>query len=492
MVDIVDHALAVADADQGLQHIHDVFARQNAVAGDVFTAQTAVELHATDRGQVVALGREEQVLEQVFCGFFGRRLTRAHHAVNLDQGLELVAGGVLTQRVGNKRTAIQFVGVQRLQGLNAVLRQRVEDVLAEFGVAFKQHLAAVFIDDVLSQRAAVEILRRHGQFRGARFLELADMTRRNTPALLDDDLFADLDIESRDITAQTLRDQLHMVFTLVIDGEHVGVVEHAEDFLGVVTQGAQQNSHRQLATTVNTDKDQILGVKFEVEPGTAVGNDARRVQQLARTVGLALVVIEEHARRAVQLRDDHPLRTVDHKGAVVGHERHFAHVDFLLFDVLDRLVGALPVVDDQAHLDAERAGIGHTTELTFADIEDRRAQSIIDVFQRRIAAVADNGEDGFERRVQAVVQAILKGHTRLRKLAIGIELNRQQVGQIHNLRHRAEVLADAFLLSVRVWHLYSRVLWSQHRADPPCVVEVQADRELISAPQSHRRLPPAS
>ena len=40
-------------------------------------------------------------------------------------------------------------------------------------------------------------------------------------------------------------------------------------------------------------------------------------KELAGAVGLALVVIVEHAGRTMHLRDDHPLGAVDHEGAVV-------------------------------------------------------------------------------------------------------------------------------------------------------------------------------
>ena len=55
-------------------------------------------------------------------------------------------------------------------------------------------------------------------------------------------------------------------------------------------------------------------------------------------MGLALVVLEEHTRRAMQLRNDHPLRTVDDEGTFSGHQGHFTHVDLLLLDFLHNLV----------------------------------------------------------------------------------------------------------------------------------------------------------
>ena len=66
-------------------------------------------------------------------------------------------------------------------------------------------------------------------------------------------------------------------------------------------------------------------------------------KQLAGGMGLAAVVVEEHAGRAVHLRDDDALGAVDDEGAVHGHERHVAHIDVLLLDVLDRAGAGLLV-----------------------------------------------------------------------------------------------------------------------------------------------------
>jgi hypothetical protein len=108
-------------------------------------------------------------------------------------------------------------------------------------------------------------------------------------------------------------------------------------WLGRQADGLQQDRDRHLAATVDAEVQQVLGVELEVQPGAAVRNDAGREQQLARAVGLALVVLEEHARRTVQLRHDHALGAVDDERALVGHQGHFAHVDLLLLHFLDHL-----------------------------------------------------------------------------------------------------------------------------------------------------------
>src|SRR3546814_5648149 len=59
-------------------------------------AEPGVHLHPADRGQVVALGIEEQAVEQRLGGLQGRRLARAHHPVDVDQ--RLLTRGVLVER----------------------------------------------------------------------------------------------------------------------------------------------------------------------------------------------------------------------------------------------------------------------------------------------------------------------------------------------------------------------------------------------------------
>ena len=86
-------------------------------------------------------------------------------------------------------------------------------------------------------------------------------------------------------------------------------------------------------------------------------------------------MIEEHTGGAVQLGNDHTLSTVDDEGTVVGHQGNLPHVDFLLFNVLDGLVGRFLIVDDEANLHPQGAGISYTAQLTLIDVEYRVTQA---------------------------------------------------------------------------------------------------------------------
>ncbi|MCY1501411.1 hypothetical protein D9M68_354870 [compost metagenome] len=448
VVDVVDDALAVTDGDQGLQNLDDVFPAQHARTFDLGAADAAVELHPADGRQVVALGAEEQVAEQGLGSFLGRRLARTHHPVDFDQRFQLIAGGVDLQGVGDERTAVDVVGVQGFQADDLGLGDLRQDIDGELGVALGDDLAGSRVYDGLGHGTADQVVERHFQLADAGLLELVDVARSDTAALLDDDLAGRiLDVEAGDFTAQALRHQFQAQ-ALALDLEDVGVIERVEDFLGAVAQRAQQDGRRQLAATVDTDEYRVLGIELEVQPGATVGNDASGVQQLAGAVGLATVVVEEHTRGTVQLGNDDALGTVDDEGTVLGHQGDFPHVDFLFLDVLDRFVRRFLVEDDQAHFYTQRDGEGHAAQHALLHVECRLAQAIADVFQGCVAGIADNRENGLEGRMQTDVTDLILACACLQEFAIGIQLDGQQIRHIHDVRQLAKVLADTFFLSV--------------------------------------------
>ena len=97
MVDVVDLALAVAQVDQRADHRDDVVLAQHPHGVGRVELEPHVHLHAADRGEVVALGVEEQRVEHRLGGFDRRRLARTHHAIDVEQ--RVLARHVLVDRV---------------------------------------------------------------------------------------------------------------------------------------------------------------------------------------------------------------------------------------------------------------------------------------------------------------------------------------------------------------------------------------------------------
>ena len=120
---------------------------------------------------------------------------------------------------------------------------------------------------------------------------------------------------------------------------------------------------------------------------------------------LAAVVIEEHARRTVHLGDDDALGAVDDEGAVRRHERHVAHVDVLLLDVLDRLGARLLVhiEHDQAQLHLQRRREGHVALHALVDVVLRRLELVAHELERRTPGEIGDREHRLEDRLQTVV-----------------------------------------------------------------------------------------
>ena len=279
------------------------------------------------------------------------------------------------------------------------------------------------------------------------------MARRDAAAFLDDHLVADADLEGSGLAAQTSGHQLEGDLVLG-DEEGVLVEEHIEH-LGIGhAEGAQDHRHRQLAAAVDAREHVVLGVELEVEPGTAVGDDAGVEQQLARGMRFAAVVIEEHAGAAVQLRDDDALGAVHHEGPVVGHQRQFAEIDLLFTDVLDGLVGACGflVVHHEAHLHAQRRRVREATQLALLHVETGLTKAVGDVLQTRVARVAGDRENALEGRMQTHVRARFLGLVLLEELAVGIELDGEQVRRLEDAALLAVVLADALLRGEGISH----------------------------------------
>ena len=49
MIDVVDHAVAILDVDEDLEHVDDVLLGEHPRAPDLVPSDTPIELHASDR-----------------------------------------------------------------------------------------------------------------------------------------------------------------------------------------------------------------------------------------------------------------------------------------------------------------------------------------------------------------------------------------------------------------------------------------------------------
>ncbi len=351
------------------------------------------------------------------------------------------------QRVADIGADIDVVDVEQRQFLVALLVQRLQRLLGDFLAGLGVDFAGLRVDEVLGQIVADQFLIRQPQRLQALFLELTRAAHGQLLAGLEHDLAGvgvDQVVDGA-VAAETGGVERHapaVLGPLVADL----LVERAEDGFAVEPEREHQRGHRNLAAAVDTREHDVLGVEFDIEPGTAIGNHARGKQQLARGMGLALVVIEEYARRTMHLRDDDALGAVDDEGAVHGHERDVAHVDVLLLDVLDGL-GAGFLVDiehDQAQRHLQRRSIGHAALTALVDVVFRRLKLVTDEFEHRGAGEIRDRKHRPEHRLQAFVQPASGRFIDHQELIIGRLLNLNEVRHFRDFLDVSEELANAF------------------------------------------------
>jgi hypothetical protein len=176
---------------------------------------------------------------------------------------------------------------------------------------------------------------------------------------------------------ETRKILVHVPEQLLVPDFHLAdAVERAQNLLvRLQTEGTQENRAVELAFAVDADVQDVLVVVFELDPASPIRND------LAEKISLRLHAFEKHARRAVQLADNHALRAVDDERAVVRHQRNFTEEHFLLFDVPYALLLRFGIlrIHGQPDGDLEGRRIGHAALLALLHV-------VLELQTHRVAA----------------------------------------------------------------------------------------------------------
>ena len=459
MIDVVHLATAVSQLHQNLDHIHDVFIGKHHGAFGTVAAHAGVEFHAAHTREIVAVFAVEQAVEQRLHGIFGRRLARAHHAVDRDARGHFISRFVHAQGLADVGALIQFVGIDAGNFLHTGFTQLLEQGFGQLVVGLGDDLARILVNDVGCQHTPDEEVLRHADVLRLGRLQLANVLGRDALVLGDNHVALLVgNVEACHFTLEALGHKGHLR-AAVLQTEVVVHEEGCQDLLGRQANGLEQNRHGHLAAAVYAEIENILGIEFEIKPGTTVRNDPRAEQQFATGVRFALVVLEEHAGRAVQLAHNHALGTVDDERAFVGHERHFTHVHLLLFHFFHDLGlrrGSIAVVNDQLHARTHGRTVRQAAGLALAHIERGLGQVVFEKFHLDKTVVRNDRESSLERCLQAFRLAFSGRHICLQESRVGIALHLQQIGNLQHVVAAAKTLANAFAFGKCVGHEYSR------------------------------------
>ena len=448
MVDIVDLAVAVLELHQVAHDFEDVLAAQSALLERHVNLELVIQLEPADFREIVALGVEEQVVEEGGRRFLRRRIAGPQAPVNLDDRLFGRAELVLREREAERSAAGRVFGEERFDFFDAVRFQLLEGVFGQLLVGADQHLAGGGIDDVVRRDAADDLVERNRHFAYLRLLHRADDSLVELAAFARDHLarLGILDVAADARAHQMVGDELLGVLPR-IEVDYVLAVVIVEQVFSRHAERAQQHGRGKLAAPIDTDIEHVARVEFEIDPTAAIRDDSRRVQQLAGRMGAALVVLEKYAGRTMQLRHDDALGAVHHEGAVAGHQRNLAEINFLLLDVLDRAAAVLDVPDDELNLDLERRRVGHAALMAFLDVVLGRAELVRDELERRSLVEILDRKDRLEDRLQTYVGAVLGRDADLQKIVVRALLNLDQIRNLDDLLDLAERAANAKIAS---------------------------------------------
>src|SRR5437588_1326250 len=358
--------------------------------------QLDVELQTAHPREVILARVEEHAMEQSRGRVQSRRIAGAQLAVNLNQRFLRSFYRVATQSLADHRPHIVALREEHIQFYDAIGFQNLRKLVgSQFRVCLKQDFARRRIHDVACHPGTLEV--------GDIYLNLADLRLLDLFQYLRTDLAARV----RDLLARFALDaprKLHsqQVSVLiacrierpeklfVFNRQPIHGVERPQNvFAGTQAQSAQEDRAQELALAVNAHIKHVLLVVFKLHPRTAVRND------FAEEVSAIVRCLKEHARRPMQLADDHAFGTIHNESTILSHQRHVAEENFLFLDVANGAIASLCIFleNGQAHRDLKRRRVGHASLFALAYVvfqlqADRVAALIAEIRSIRIVGSA--------------------------------------------------------------------------------------------------------
>ena len=147
-----------AQLDQVANRLEDVALGEDLGLDRLVDAELVVQLQAADGRQVVALGVEEQVLEQRLGAIERRLIARAEAAIDLHHRFVRTLQLVDQQRVAEVRADVEVVDEQHFDALDAAVAQLVELRFRQLLVALEENFAGRVVDHVARRNFPDELV----------------------------------------------------------------------------------------------------------------------------------------------------------------------------------------------------------------------------------------------------------------------------------------------------------------------------------------------
>ena len=418
------------DVDQGLRRDDVHVLNGHTFADDAFHAGQADAELVLQQFADAAYAAVAQMVDVVFFA------VAVHHVQQVaERGQDIFLGDGAQLFINARREddadllAVQFLDHDAVDagiGVNAALFHLVEDILRHKGARFHDHFARFRVHDRLGQGAVfqaaapaqflvqfitayisqvIALVIEEGlvdqlpcRFQGRRFagahllVQLDDRFVAVGRRILFQgclDGFDEDDVGARfALLVPFFRGVVvHMAFNL-------RVAEEIQDiFVRIQSHDAQQHSGRDFAGAVDARVNDVVQVRFKLNPGAAVRNDLRSVKVNGAGVHLLVIV---GTGGTYQLADDDTFRTVDDERARRRHQREIAHEYARFLDFTGILV-------HQAYVHVQGSAVGRVAFLAFLNRVFRFAQ--FETFKRKFQIFVEilNRGDVVENLVQSFV-----------------------------------------------------------------------------------------
>ena len=209
-------------------------------------------------------------------------------------------------------------------------------------------------------------------------------------------------------------------------------IKERDDFLvGAVIQGTQKSRQKEFPTpfpAIQMNVEKVRRIVGHLQPRATIWNDPVAVQQFS--VGMH-TRLKTDTWGPVELADDHPLRSVHHKSALLGHQGELTHVD--------PLFNRRPVVM-QNEGNVERGCIGCAFPQTLDRAIFGLPKLVMTKVEFDLLVVRLDREDFTEDGLKAdITLPLLRVGALLEEGAVGVQLNLHEVRHLHRFGQPPEI-----------------------------------------------------
>ena len=126
----------------------------------------------------------------------------------------------------------------------------------------------------------------------------------------------------------------------------LNLIKCFKNLLYLHSKSLQKDCRGKLPSPINFYVEDILNIKFEINPRTTVWNNPRRVKDFSTCMRLSLIMRKKGPWRTMHLTNNNSLDPINHKRSIRTHHWQFAQKYFLLLnlpdDITDNLSNFLP------------------------------------------------------------------------------------------------------------------------------------------------------